>query len=1094
MGMIQRIKNKRILNFGINRNKYLKMIISKLNCCILFIVLLVQSFTSFSNKSEVIWKIGEEDNSSAEFALSPDGYTDFLENNFGFEDEYYLINHSTEKNDFPYVLPGPVDTWGGTWPTSGWRTHEINILFGINEKPAYGEFFLKIELLDYAKKFLPLVKIVINEYSEKIQMEADGFDVSMQPSPRLNELHSDTIPLLGNLRDATPESIIIPIQNNILKKGGNVITITVLEGSWIMFDNITLEGPGVELQNPEKLFIREVIPANYEIEKDGRRVQPLLVNVEHLESISQLEVELDGNNIFKETVEEGNYVFEAPMPKTDATKHSNYKIIANGKTIEQGKILRAPQGLQTPADYVDTKIGTAHSRWMIAPGPWMPMSMVKISPDNQNRGWQAGYQPSFENIGTFSHIHEWTMGGLGMMPTNGALQTTVGDQLNPDSGYRSRIDKSTEEAPLGYYKVLLTDTDIWAEATATTRCGFFRYTFPKDKVGRVMIDLHIEAEYDYNLLNVDVKKVSDYRIEGISHQISPRPHVWSQDADQEYTVNFVIEFDQPIKNMGVWKDDDKFNDSQLKGENLTNGGVWVEFETSSSAVIKARTGISLVSIENASENLKKEIAIPFGWDYDAVVANQKSAWNDILSRLDIKTNNHIEKVRFYTNMYRSMCRNTWSDVNGEWMSASKDIQKFDSPENVALGCDAFWNTFWNLNQFWNLVTPEWSSRWVHSQLAMYDADGWLAKGPAGMKYIPVMVAEHEIPLIVGAYQMGIRDFDAEKALNAMIKMQTTPARHVAGGFAGNRDLISYLTYNYVPSDIGRFSNTLEYSFDDWTISQMAKALGKETEYKIFSTRGNWWRNAINPENGFAHMRETNGEFVNNFDPFRSGANHQYVEGNAWQLSYFVPQDIPGLISIMGEESFVERLDWGFTASEPWRYNAPNDQYWDYPVVQGNQQSMHFAFLFNWANHSWLTQKWSRSIIDNYYGYGVANAYLGDEDQGQMSSWFVMAAIGLFQMDGGCSIEPIYEIGSPLYEKITINLDNRYGRGDQFVIEARGASRKNKYIQSASLNGKPLETFWFSASELLKGGALILEMGPKPNKNWGKGIPNKLITN
>lgn len=1056
----------------------------------LFNLLALLSISSIclSKEAGTIWEIGKKDNSSAEFALSPSGYKDFLKHNFGFEDEFYLINYSIEKNNFPYVLPGPVDTWGGTWPTSGWRTHEINILFGIKEIPASGQYFLKVDLLDFAKKFLPLVKIQINESSEKIQLQAEGYEVAKQPNPRLNEPHSDTIPLLGNVENATPTSIAIPIQSNILRKGGNVITISVLEGSWIMFDHIAMEGTDLELIHPDKIFIRDIRPADYELEKEKKRVQPLLINVEQLEGVSQVEVEVDGKNILKETVERGNCIFEAPMPATGTKKYSNYRIIVNGKMIDHGTVLRSPQKLQTPADYVDTKMGTAHSRWMIAPGPWMPMSMVKISPDNQNRGWQAGYQPSIENIGTFSHIHEWTMGGLGLMPTGGPLQIKVGDELNPDSGYRSRIDKSTEEAPLGYYKVLLADTHIWVEATATTRCGFFRYTFPQDKDGRVMIDLHIEAEYDYNLIATDVKKVSDYRIEGLSHQISPRPYVWSNDADQEYTVHFVVEFDRPIKNMGAWKNNDKIATSHLKGENMRDGGVWVEFDTSSSAVVKARTGISLVSIENASENLEKEVSRPFGWDYEAVVANQKTVWNDLLSRIKIEGNDRKEKVRFYTNMYRSMCRNTWSDTNGEWMSASRQIKKFDNPEHVALGCDAFLNTFWNLNQFWNLVTPEWSSRWVHSQLAMFDTDGWLAKGPAGMKYIPVMVAEHEIPLIVSAYQMGIRDFDAEKALKAMVKMQTTPAGHVAGGFAGNRDLVSYLTYHYVPSDMGRFSNTLEYSYDDWTVGQFAKTLGKETEYKIFSNRGSWWHNAINPENGYAHMRESNGKFVANFDPFRSGANHQYVEGNGWQLSYFVPQDVPGLISIMGEKSFVDRLDWGFTASESWRYNAPNDQYWDYPVVQGNQQSMHFAFLFNWANRPWLTQKWSRSILDKYYGSGLANAYLGDEDQGQMSSWFVMAAIGLFQTDGGCSAEPIYEITSPLYKKITIDLGQRYGRGGQFIIEARGTSQNNKYIQSATLNGKPLETFWFPASELLKGGLLILKMGSEPNPNWGIGTP------
>ena len=384
-----------------------------------------------------------------------------------------------------------------------------------------------------------------------------------------------------------------------------------------------------------------------------------------------------------------------------------------------------------------------------------------------------------------------------------------------------------------------------------------------------------------------------------------------------------------------------------------------------------------------------------------------------------------------------------------------------------------------------MVTPEWSHRWVNSQLAMYDANGWLAKGPAGMNYIPVMVAEHEIPLIVGAYQMGIQDFDTNKALEAMIKMQTTPSQKVFAGYAGNRDLEAYLKYQYVPSDLGRFSNSLEYAFDDWTVGQFAKAIGNEKIYKEFNQRGSWWKHVIEPESGFATLKDSKGKWAADFDPFRSGANHHYVEGNAWQLTYFVPQDVPALATAIGKDRFIERLEWGFQASEPWRYNAPNDQYWDFPVVQGNQQSMHFAFLFNWVGKPWLTQKWSRSIIDRYYGSGIANAYLGDEDQGQMSAWFIMAAIGLFQTDGGCQTEPVYEIASPLYEKIVLHLDHRYGRGKEFVIEARNASRKNKYIQSAVLNGKELNSFKFPAAELLKGGSLVLEMSEKPNKNWSK---------
>ena len=546
-----------------------------------------------------------------------------------------------------------------------------------------------------------------------------------------------------------------------------------------------------------------------------------------------------------------------------------------------------------------------------------------------------------------------------------------------------------------------------------------------------------------------------------------------------------MEFDQPIADMGIWANREVRRDTVLKAKDLKDAGVYLEFDATKHPVVQVRSGISLVSIENASLNLEKEITRPFGWNFEAVQQNQKKVWNELFDRVQITSTDRMEKVRFYNNMYRALCsRNIWSDVNGEWVSTDKKIHRLSDENDAALGCDAFRNTFWNLNQFWNLVTPEWSKRWVNSQLAMYDANGWLAKGPAGMNYIPVMVAEHEIPLIVGAYQMGIRDFDTDKALEAMLKMQRTPSQKVYAGYAGNRDLKSYLKYKYVPSDLGRFSNSLEYSYDDWTVGQFAKALNKQDIYKEFNERGYWWKNTIDTRSGYATLKDSKGKWAANFDPFRSGANEHYVEGNAWQLTYFVPQDIRALADYIGKKRFIERLEWGFQASEPWRYNAPNDQYWDFPVVQGNQQSMHFAFLFNWVGKPWLTQKWSRSIIDRYYGAGVANAYLGDEDQGQMSAWFIMAAIGLFQTDGGCSVDPIYEIASPLYEKTVIRLDNRYGRGKEFTIEARNASRQNKYIQSATLNGKPLQNFYFPASELLKGGTLILEMGDKPNKKWG----------
>ena len=1037
---------------------------------VLTLLCVVSSVSCFQARSETLWQIGRADNGANEFALAPGGYAEFLKHDFGWEDKYFLIGTSAARTDWPYCLPGPSDQWGGTWSTSGWRSHTLNILFGLGKKPETGQWKLVVDLMDTHSQGPPLFKVTVNGKAWK----------------RACPKGSGNSTIEGTSKQGKECLIEIPLDRSVMRTGGNQISLTILEGSWLLFDQIRLEAPAdAVLLDNDRVFLRRVCAAEYEVNTSAGSKQPLLVDVEHLSGQPELEVLLDGDTVFSETLEMGRYVFEVPMGSVTSARTSRYDVRVDGKSIQSGLVARAPKKQITLAEYADTKMGTAHSRWMIAPGPWMPFGMVKLSPDNQNGGWQAGYDPIFENIGGFSHIHEWTMSGLSLMPTNGKLVTVVGDEKSPDEGYRSRFNKETEKAPIGYYYADLTDYDIDAELTATTRCGFHRYTFPKDRAGsRVLIDLQSPAEYGYHLEGVALRKVSDFRVEGFSRQLSP--NTWSGGISQAYTVHFVVDFDQPIKRMGVWTDAGvQAGATVLNTGKVADAGAFVEFDTQDNQIVQVRTGLSYVSLDNARENLMTEVIQPFGWSFDAVRQHQLDTWNDLFHRVTIATQDRREKRRFYSNMYRALCsRNIFSDVNGQWADASEKIRTLKDPDAVALGCDAFWNTFWNLNQFWNLVTPDWSSRWVKSQLAMYESNGWLAKGPAGMEYIPVMVAEHEIPLIVGAYQMGIRDYDAQTAFEAVKKMQTTLAREVGGGFAGNRDLGPYLKYKYVPYDKGRFSNSLEYAFDDWTVAQFAKSLGKQSEYETFLERGTYWKNVIDPNTGYARMKKSDGTWLPEFDPYQSGRNHHYVEGNAWQLTFFVPQDVPALAATIGVDRFIERLNWGFGESEKLRFNAPNDQYWDYPVIQGNQQSMHFAFLFNWVDRPWLTQKWSRSICERYYGHGLSNAYLGDEDQGQMSAWFIMATLGLFQTDGGCRAEPIYEIGSPLYERVEIDLGNRYGRAQTFVIKANHVSRLNKYVQGARLNGKTLNSFSFPARALLNGGSLELDMGPEPNRAWG----------
>jgi len=1033
---------------------------------IYFLLMLIISI-SVNGQDNTVWKIGKSDNSAKGMALYPNQFKKYVQHDFGFESQFFLIGFHQATEKFSYALPGPKNGWAGTGVTSGIRSHFQKIHFLLPRFNKNIQFTLQINLVG-TDTIESKLKIRINNKPWYFTLKK-GAGTALKTGK-------------GTAKET--QTLDIKLPNNLLKKGFNEIEMTILQGSWVVFDQIKLtSNKHVKKINPKKILVKSVKPASYEIRNHTKKFQPLLVYITHLKGTPKIKVTLDKQVILEQSIEKDSYHLEVPMPAVNQKKKSTYCIYIDGQLYEKGQIIRSPQKLQIPADYVSTLMGTAHSRWMIAPGPWMPFSMVKLSPDNQNGGWQAGYDPTFESIGTFSHIHEWTMAGLGVFPTQGKIQTTVGDQNHPESGYRSRIDKSTEVGKTGLYKVHLTDNDIDVEITSTTRASFQKFTFNKGNTGRIMIDLTIPAEYGYIVLDAVINKVNDHKIEGYSHQLSP--NTWAGGISQEYMIHFVMEFDAPIQNFGSWIDDAISYHQNLKTKKPKQAGMFVEFDIKKQPTVQIKTGISYVSVDNAALNLSKEITIPFNWNFNKVVAYNRNTWNKLLSRVTIESNDKREKERFYSNMYRSLAgRNIYSDVDGKWRDADENIRQFSNPNDIALGCDAFWNTFWNLNQFWNLVTPEWSNRWVKSQLAMYTNNGWLAKGPAGMEYIPVMVAEHEIPLIVGAYQMGIRDYDVNKALKSIVKMQTTPAQKVGGGLAGNRDLVTYLKHHYVPYDKGRFSNSLEYSFDDWAVSQLAKSVGNDSIYKTFIKRSNWWKNVIDPQTGYARMKNAKGAWFPNFDPFRSGANHHYVEGNGWQLTFFVPQNIPELIKTIGKETFIKRLEWGFEESYQWRFNGPNDQYWDYPVVQGNQQSMHFAFLFNWAEKPWLTQKWSRSIMERYYGYGVHDAYLGDEDQGQMSAWFVMNAIGLFQTDGGTNAKPVYEIGSPLFDKITINLGERFGRGKQCIIKTLNNSRKNKYIQKATLNGKNLNSFKFSVSELLQGGELILEMGATPNKNWG----------
>lgn len=736
---------------------------------------------------------------------------------------------------------------------------------------------------------------------------------------------------------------------------------------------------------------------------------------------------------------------------------------------------------QRPVDQVNVFTGTSNSRWMMFPGAAMPFGMVKFSPDNQANVWNGGYEYTINSIAGFSPVHSWAMGSFSIMPTNGAVRTFPGPADGPfrgmwTSGYRARFRKEDETGKPGYYRVKFYDYGgIATELTATTRCGYMRVTFPENKQSNFLFNLNPEYEENYpKQEEAYVRRVSDTEIEGYVRHRSSFTDV--------YTVHFVARFSKAMKQFRPWYAA-PFEGKSLYGtawqqqktfydttEITLSGdcGLAVQFETQADEQIEMQFGISLVSIEQARLNLDTELK-PFEWDFEAVVKNCQDTWNDLLSTVEVEGGTAQDRQKFYTGLYRAYsARTTWSDVNGKYTDQCEQEATITAPGDVVYGCDALWGAHWNLFPLWTLLTPDKANSWCNSLLEMYDRGGWLPQGPSGVEYCEVMVAAHQIKLLVSAYQKGIRNFDAEKAYEAMRKNQMTPGlEHECGGWAGNKNLESLLKYGYVANEDGPVSNTMEFAFDDWAVAQMAKALGKRKDYKYFMERAQNYRKVIDPETRFVRQRHADGTWVQEWDSLQDhgtwyGAG--YVEGTAWHYSFFVPHDYQGLIDIVGRQRFIDRLVMGFEAGY---------------VHIGNQPNMQAPFIFNHAGVPWLTQKYVRKLLAESFDTDPLRGYPGEEDQGQLGAWYVLAAMGLFQMDGGCSPESYYDISSPIFDRIVIHLDDAYYSGKDFEIITYNNNPENVYIQSMRLNGRALNSYKIAHKTIALGGKLEITLGPDP---------------
>ena len=736
-----------------------------------------------------------------------------------------------------------------------------------------------------------------------------------------------------------------------------------------------------------------------------------------------------------------------------------------------------------PVDQVDLFTGTSNSRWMLGPYATVPYGMVQLGPDNQTAGWMGGYEYSVMNVSGFSHIHAWTMSGLRVMPAMQDFTKTDGASDRPyrgsSAGYHSRIEKSTEKASPGYYSCYLYDAWCKAEMTATTRCGFHRYTFDKEGNARIILSLLFPAEDQAEIVDAKINRMSNTLIEGYANTIVPST------KNQEYVLYFSIQFSKPFRSMGGWVGDKVMEStSQISGSG--DVAAFVNYDTKAGEPVMLKVGLSLVDAEGARNNLKAELD-EFGWDFDKVVAAARKKWNDQLSKIKVEGNEKDQK-KFYTNLYRSFAKQTWSDADGRYCDPFEVIRQ-TSPGKAMYGGDAFWNSYWNFNTVLSLIAPDIMNNWVNTQLELYKYTGWTNNGPTGLEHTRVMGVTHEVALMVSAFQKGIRDYDTHLLWEAVRHNATEQGRKLEkSGNAGMEFLDIYNQLGYVPYDVShRSSRTLDYSFTDFCTAQLAKAMGKTGDQEFFLKRSNNWKNQFNMDVKWQMPRDHNGNWKTDNNIF---SGELWSEGNAWQYSFYVPHDIPGVVELMGKDLFNQRLEEGFQKSEKYMFAAPaldrvQSKIFEYYINQGNEVNMQASFLFNYSGKPWLTQKYTRAILNSYYGDTPYHGWEGDEDEGQMSGWFVITSMGLFEMNGGTTDSSKVDLTAPLFGKIRIALDPKFYKGKEFVITAQNSSPENIYIQSATLNGKPLDRSWIYFRDIVNGGTLDYLLGPKPNPSWGK---------
>lgn len=752
--------------------------------------------------------------------------------------------------------------------------------------------------------------------------------------------------------------------------------------------------------------------------------------------------------------------------------------------------------------YVDPQIGSVHGRWFFYTPAALPFGMAKLAPHTNAYesigSWlPGGYDNRHSSIEGFGHFHEFQIGGVVAMPIVGQLKTVPGTLENPDEGYRSQFDKKDEHSEPGYYSVLLKDYNIKTELTATERVGFHRYTFPESDESHLIFDIGHKQGESSDVIEAFAQLVNENEIVGYVETYPE--YAKFCDPGNNVKMYFIAQLSKTPEEVGT------FIDSETEpGSSSTKGvrnGIYVTFPTTENEVVEMQVGLSYTSVENARLNLQTEAG---NITFDEVKNSATEKWNEMLSRIQVEDNNLKNKTKFYTGLYHALLgRGIASDINGQYKLNGEGIGQIPLDENGKprynhINTDGMWGGFWNLSQLWAMTYPEYFSQYLQSNIDFYKETGWLHDGEAAGVYTNGVQTNFQGLLIASAYNCGITGFDLETGYKAAVKNELEYSGRDLGN--GKYDLHYFVNKGYVPYQDTVISNgwsfnfgashTLEYAFSSYAVAQMAKQMGNEEDYRKLTEQAGYWKNLFDPKTKFIRPRMPNGKFLEPFNPLKPWDGFQ--EGNAYQFTWFVPHDIAGLMDKTGQDLFNERLEKTFTESRKSLFGGGKevDSFSGVEKLynQGNQPCLHQSWLFNYSGKPWLTQKWTRIICDEFYGTEPLHGYgYGqDEDQGQLGAWYVMAALGLFDVQGHAAANPTFQFGSPQFKKVTIQLSN--DRAKKLVIETKNNSTENYYVKELVFNGEIIDNTWIERAKLMQGGKLTFTMDSIPNKNRGIATP------